>query len=163
MDMVIRHRLSLCALVALLTAFTAAPAFAQDYGVGGGISQAPDQIFVQALADQRGLGTTGRIGWRPNVQIGFGNDQTLLSANAELVVWIPLPNPRWSTYVGTGPSLNILFQGGDNDGGGGNSEVGGGASLVAGVEHERGFFAELRVGGRSAAELKISAGILFKR
>ncbi len=159
MDMTITHRSRLCALSLLLTVLMAAPAFAQDFGVGGGISQDPDQVFVQALADQRGLGTTGRIGWRPNVQLGFGNDQTLLSGNAELVVWIPLPNPRWSTYLGGGPSLNIMFQGGN----GGNSEVGGGASLVAGVEHERGFFAELRVGGRSAAELKISAGILFKR
>lgn len=152
------------ALAALLMVGTSSSAVAQTFGVGGGISQDPDQVFVQGLVDQRGLGTTGRIGWRPNVQLGFGNDLTTLVGNVELVVWIPLPNPQWSTYVGGGPSLNILFRGGDETiEGENNSEVGGGASILAGIEHERGFFAELRYGGGQAAGLKISAGILLRR
>jgi hypothetical protein len=141
---------------------TMVPASAQTFGVGGGISQDPDQVFVQGLVDQRGLGTTGRIGWRPNVMLGFGNDITTLAGNVELVVWIPLPNPQWSTYVGAGPSLNILFFGNGIENGN-DSEVGGGASMVAGIEHERGFFAEIRYGGGEAAGLRLSAGILLRR
>ena len=159
--MTFRHGVGLAALTALLVLGTIAPASAQTFGVGGGISQDPDQVFVQGLVDQRGLGTTGRIGWRPNVMIGFGNDLTTLAGNVELVVWIPLPNPQWSTYVGAGPSMNILFRGNtefEDD-----SEVGGGASMLAGIEHERGFFAEIRYGGGNAAGLRLSAGILLRR
>jgi hypothetical protein len=162
--MTFRQGFGLVALSALLVVGTTSSAVAQTFGVGGGISQDPDQVFLQGLVDQRGLGTTGRIGWRPNVQLGFGNDLTTLAGNVELVVWIPLPNPQWSTYVGAGPSLNILFRGGEDDGIGENdSEVGGGASMLAGIEHERGFFAEIRYGGGNAAGLKLSAGILLRR
>jgi len=161
--MTLRHGFGLVALSALVLGTTSS-AVAQTFGVGGGISQDPDQVFLQGLVDQRGLGTTGRIGWRPNVQLGFGNDLTTLAGNVELVVWIPLPNPQWSTYVGAGPSLNILFRGGEDDGISENdSEVGGGASMLAGIEHERGFFAEIRYGGGNAAGLKLSAGILLRR
>ncbi len=159
-----RHGLGLVAWCAALVLGSAAPAAAQTFGVGGGISQDPDQVFVQGLVDQRGLGTTGRIGWRPNVQIGFGNDLVTLAGNVELVVWIPLPNPQWSTYVGAGPSMTILFRSGpDTIEGADDSEVGGGASMLAGIEHERGFFAEIRYGGGQAAGLRLTAGILLRR
>ena len=160
--MTVRQTSGLVALSALLAIGAAAPAAAQTFGVGGGVSQDPDQVFIQGLVDQRGLGTTGRIGWRPNVQLGFGNDVTTLAANVELVVWIPLPNPLWSSYVGAGPSINMLFTGDEEDIGNG-SEVGGGASLLAGIEHERGFFAEIRFGGGQAAGLKLTAGVLLRR
>jgi hypothetical protein len=161
--MTLRQGFVLVMCSTLLVLAVASSAAAQTFGVGGGISQDPDQVFIQGLVDQRGLGTTGRIGWRPNVHLGFGNDLTTLSGNVELVVWIPLPNPQWSTYIGGGPSLNILFRGGDENGFEDDSEVGGGASLVAGLEHERGFFTEIRYGGGNAAGLKISAGILLRR
>ena len=159
----VRLRSGLVVLAALLVLGTASPAVAQTFGVGGGVSQDPDQVFIQGLVDQRGLGTTGRIGWRPNIQLGFGNDVTTLAANVELVVWIPLPNPQWSSYVGGGPSVNLLFAVGEEDTGGDNTEVGGGASMLAGIEHERGFFAEIRYGGGQAAGLRLTAGVLLRR
>jgi hypothetical protein len=159
----VRLRSGLVVLAALLVLGTASPALAQTFGVGGGISQDPDQVFIQGLVDQRGLGTTGRLGWRPNIQLGFGNDVTTLSANVELVYWIPLPNPQWSSYVGAGPSVNLLFVGGEEDVVTDNTEVGGGASMLAGIEHERGFFAEIRYGGGDAAGLRLTAGVLLRR
>lgn len=159
----LRQRAGLVVLAVLLVLGTASSALAQTFGVGGGISQDPDQVFIQGLVDQRGLGTTGRIGWRPNVQLGFGNDVTTLAANVELVVWIPLPNPQWSSFVGAGPSVNMLFAGGEEDTNGDNTEVGGGASMLAGIEHERGFFAEIRFGGGDAAGLRLTAGIMLRR
>lgn len=160
--MTVRQRAGLIGLAVLLGIGAAAPASGQTFGVAGGVSQDPDQVFVQGLADQRGLGTSGRLGWRPNLQLGFGNDVTTLAANVELVYWIPLPNPAWSSYVGAGPSINMIFTGDDDEVGNG-SDVGGGASMLAGIEHERGFFAELRFGGGHAAGLRLTAGILLRR
>lgn len=163
-DMDVRQRSGLVTLAAVLVLGAASPALAQTFGVGGGISQDPDQVFIQGLVDQRGLGTTGRLGWRPNIQLGFGNDVTTLAANVELVYWIPLPNPQWSSYVGAGPSVNLLFaRGFEEDTDADNTEVGGGASMLAGIEHERGFFAEMRFGGGDAAGLRLTAGIMLRR
>ena len=162
-DMSVRRRSGLVLLSALLALAGASPVAAQTFGIGGGISQDPDQVFIQGLVDQRGLGTTGRIGWRPNLQLGFGNDVTTLAANVEVIVWIPMPNPQWSSYVGAGPSVNLLFVGGEEDTGGDSTEAGGGASMLAGIEHERGFFAELRFGGGDAAGLRLTAGIMLRR
>jgi hypothetical protein len=70
----------------------------------------------------------------------------------------------WSTYVGGGPSVNLLFPGGPDTGeNGSDSDVGGGGSMLAGIEHERGFFAEIRFGGGDAAGLRLTAGVMLRR
>ena len=159
--MTVRQRSAVVAVLALLALAAASPARAQTFGVGGGISQDPDQVVIEGLVDQRGLGTSGRLGWRPSVQLGFGNDLTTLAGNIDLVLWIPLANPLWSSYFGLGPSINLFFPGGDDTEA--DSDVGGGASLLAGIEHERGFFAEMRFGTGDAAGLKLLAGIVLRR
>jgi hypothetical protein len=159
--MALRRRSGLVAVSALLVLGATSPAAAQTFGVGGGISQDPDQVVLEGLVDQRGLGTSGHLGWRPNVQLGFGNDLTTLAGNVDLVLWIPLANPLWSSYFGLGPSINLFFPGGDDTDT--DSDVAGGASLLAGIEHERGFFAEIRFGTGDAAGLKLIAGVLLRR
>src|SRR5206468_3447792 len=79
--------------------------------------------------------------FRPNVEIGLGDDRTLFAFNAELAYWFPTHSP-WRIYVGGGPALHIYHF----DGGGG-SDTPAGLNLLLGFAHHAGFFAEAKLGG----------------
>jgi hypothetical protein len=77
--------------------------------------------------------------FRPNVDIAFGDDLTLISANVEFVGWVAL-NSVWSAYLGGGPAAVFeKFSGGD-------LELGGAFNILAGFQHQSGLFAEIRNG-----------------
>ena len=73
-------------LLALLVVSTA-PAAAQDGGVRGGISVDPDQFYFGGHLETSAL--VDRLHFRPNVEVGFGDDIMLIAANMEFVYKFP--------------------------------------------------------------------------
>src|SRR5688500_9640401 len=90
-------------LLALLVVSTA-PAAAQDAGVRGGISVDPDQFYFGGHLETSAL--VDRLHFRPNVEVGFGEDIMLIGVNMEFVYKFPSRN-GWTLYAGGGPALNV--------------------------------------------------------
>jgi len=148
-------RLASLACLACLTAvllLAPAPAQAQGgFGLRTGVSVDPDQFYVGAHV---GVGPlVDRLWFRPNLEVGFGNDVTLLAINAELAYWFRSQS-AWRAYAGGGPALNVY----DRDAG---SETEAGLNFMLGVAHRGGFFVEAKVGVFDSPELKLGFGVTF--
>lgn len=143
----------------LIVAF-AAPAYAQtQFGVRAGVSADPDQFFFGAHFETEPL--LERLTFRPNVEIGIGDDLTLIALNIEFVYSIPLDNAPWRVYFGGGPAANIYSH--DDDNGRGDDEgVEGGFNVLVGLQHRRGLFTELKVGALDSPSVKFTVGYAFR-
>jgi len=140
-------RLRLAALL-FLFASLAGPAAAQtstyNYGLRAGASADPDQFYFGGHAETRPL--VDNLHFRPNVEIGIGNDVTLVGINFELAYKFPTQQ-QWRPYVAAGPALNIFRANS-------NSEVQGGFNIALGIEHRGGLFGEFKIGAMDSPELK---------
>ena len=152
-------RVSQVVLAASVTLLVVIPAEAQTtYGVRAGIAADPDQLVVGGHLESPGLTSSGRLRLRPSVEIGIGDDSTIVSGNMDFVYVLDFPASDWSTYFGGGPSFNIV-----HDDFAGN-DIHGGANFLAGFQHATGLLLELRVGGgQGATGLKVMAGYIFNR
>lgn len=128
-------------------------------GIRGGVSIDPDQFYLGGHVE---LGpVVSQLWFRPNLEVGVGNDRTLVALNGEFAYRFPLERSLWDLYVGAGPALNIIRF--DNDRAGRNdTEAEGGFNLLLGLEHRDGFFAEFKVGALRSPELKFGAGYTFR-
>lgn len=134
--------------------FLASPAAAQDGGVRGGLTVDPDQFYFGGHLETSPL--VDRLYFRPNVEVGLGNDLTLLAANMEFVYKIP-SRGGWGIYAGGGPALNVyMFDGEDN------SETDAGLNLLVGVESSRGLFFEFKMGVVDSPDFKFGVGWTFR-
>ena len=141
-------------VVVLLGLLAASPAHAQGgVGVRAGLSVDPDQFYVGAHVDAGPL--VDRLWFRPNVEIGLGDNLTVFCFNAELAYWFSTRSP-WRIYVGGGPALNIYHF----DGGGG-SDTRAGLNFTLGFVHHGGFFAEGKLGALDSPTLKLGIGYSF--
>ena len=145
-----RCRFAAIALFAC-TAFVA-PAAAQELGVRAGVSANPDQFYFGGHAETAPL--VGNLHFRPNLEVGIGDDTTLVAVNIEFAYHFPSQR-SWHVYAGGGPALNFIRRGGDTD-----SE--GGLNLLAGVQHARGLFAEFKVGTLDSPDVKLGVGYAFR-
>lgn len=136
--------------------FSSAPALAQDPGVRGGISVDPDQFYFGGHLETSPL--IDRLYFRPNVEVGFGDDLTLLAANMEFVYKFSI-NRAWNLYAGGGPALNVyMFDGeGDND-----SETEAGVNVLVGVEQSNGLFFEFKIGVVDSPDFKFGVGYTWR-
>ena len=157
-------------LVLLILASVPVVAAAQTaVGLRGGVSVDPDQAFFGIHFDTPPL--IGRLTFRPNFEIGVGDDLTLAALNFELVYWVPVPRTAWRLYVGGGPALNIYSFDDDKTGHGNDDEfdpdddtdVEGGFNLLFGLQHRRGFFTEVKVGTMESPDMKFTVGYVFGR
>lgn len=155
----------------LLTAFailfvSAAPALGQarraspppqktepEIGVRVGVSGDPDQFFFGAHVETAPL--LDHLTFRPNAEVGFGDDQTLIAFNFEFAYSIPIQRQPWRVYLGAGPALII-------DTHSGNTDAGGGLNFLVGLQHRKGLFAELKVGAIDSPSVKFAVGYVFK-
>ncbi|HYB95731.1 MAG TPA: hypothetical protein VEC39_12200 [Vicinamibacterales bacterium] len=135
---------------------SATPAAAQDPGIRGGISIDPDQFYFGGHLETAPL--VDRLYFRPNVEIGFGDDLTLLAANMEFVYKFTRGRQA-NLYVGAGPALNVyMFDGpGDND-----SETEAGFNVLVGVETRRSLFFEFKLGMIDSPDLKFGVGYTWR-
>src|SRR5438105_4845593 len=82
----------------------AAAASAQTVGVRVGASASPDQFYFGAHLETTPL--VDRLRFRPNVELGLGNDLTLTALNFEFAYHFPDSRAGWHLYAGAGPALN---------------------------------------------------------
>lgn len=137
-----------------LMAFSAVPAAAQDAGFRGGISVDPDQFYFGGHLETSAL--VDRLHFRPNVEVGFGDDLMLVAANMEFVYKFERSGD-WGIYAGGGPALNI-YSFDDTD----DSETEGGLNLLVGVETTRGLFFEFKLGVVESPDFKFGVGWTFR-
>ena len=149
--------------VAVVMSMTLAAVPARAQGVGGrvGASVDPDQFYAGAHVETQEL--VENLRFRPNVEVGFGSDLTLVGLNFEFTYRLPPGTPRlqgalstWHLYVGGGPALNILRFPNDTD-------VEGGFHGLFGLEHRDGLFVEAKIGALKSPRFKISVGYTFHR
>jgi hypothetical protein len=130
----------------------AAAASAQTAGVRVGASASPDQFYFGAHFETAPL--VDRLRFRPNVELGLGNDLTLTALNFEFAYHFPESRNGWHVYAGGGPAL--LFYKHPND-----SESQGGFNVLLGVEHKDGLFFEIKAGAIDSPNFKIGIGYIF--
>ena len=140
-------------LFCLVAGATARPAAAQDLGLRVGVSADPDQFYFGGNAN---IGPVAEKVWfRPNIEVGVGDDVTLMAFNFEFVYRMPLKQKPWQLYFGGGPALNVSRRP--------NKTVpDGGFNIVLGVEHTRGLFVELKVGALDSPGFKFGIGYTFR-
>jgi hypothetical protein len=136
-------------------ALVAAPAYAQSSGAGvrAGVSGDPDQFYFGGHVETKPL--IDRLTFRPNLEIGLGDDTTLVAGNIEFAYWIPIRNKPFQVYLGGGPAVII---GDRND----DTDVGGGFNILVGLQHRGGLFTELKVGFADSPDIKFGVGFVFK-
>ncbi len=140
-------------LLALLVVSTA-PAAAQDAGVRGGISVDPDQFYFGGHLETSAL--VDRLHFRPNVEVGFGEDIMLIGVNMEFVYKFPSRN-GWTLYAGGGPALNVYTFDNVDD-----SATEAGLNVLVGVEQSSGLFFEFKVGAIDSPDFKFGVGWTFR-
>ena len=150
----IRRALFLVMLVAAGLA-CAAPAHAQILGVRAGVSADPDQFFIGGHIETPRLGEAKKASLRPNLEIGFGDDTTVVAGNLELVYWVPLPDSTWQLYFGGGPAVNYIHNDFDD-------HAHGGFNMLVGFQAASGLFIEMKVGVQNSPGLKGTVGYVFK-
>jgi hypothetical protein len=122
-------------------------------GVRAGVSADPNQFYVGGHVETAPL--IKHLSFRPNVEVGMGDDLTVLAINIEFVYEFPIKRQPWRVYVGGGPAAVVVWNG--------DGESGGGFNLLAGFEHKGGLFTEIKVGGFDSPGFKFAVGYNFKR
>ena len=132
------------------------PAVAQDGGIRGGISVDPDQFYFGGHLETAPL--VDRVHFRPNIEIGFGDDLTLIAANMEFIYKFTRRRSV-NLYAGGGPALNVFMfdNRGDND-----AETEAGFNFLVGVETPRGLFFEFKIGAMDSPDLKFGVGYTWR-
>jgi hypothetical protein len=132
----------------------ALPAAAQTYGAQVGISRDPEQFYLGAHAETPPL--VNRVNFRPNIEVGLGDDRTHTSLNFEFIYRF-LGDYSWKLFGGGGPALNIIRI---SDSGGSATE--GGFNFVVGVAHDGGLFVEVKAGAMDSPGFKLGVGYTFR-
>jgi hypothetical protein len=134
-----------------------APAYAQDGpGIRGGFSASPDQFFIGGHYVSKPM--WDQVRFQPNVEAGFGDDQTLVAFNLEFAYWMKV-SADWHVYVGGGPAMNLFSRNGN--GHGEDDDLGPGLNILAGLRRRGGLFFEAKVGAFDSPDFKMSVGYTF--
>jgi hypothetical protein len=153
MTILSRVVVGLAAAVAIVAA-TPSSASAQEFGVRAGASVDPDQFYFGGHVETGPLAS--RIHFRPNVELGIGDDVTTVAINFEVVYKQPIRRQPWTFYGGGGPAINIY----DTDV---ESDTQGGFNLLGGFEHDKGLFFELKLGMVDSPDFKVGIGYVLGR
>jgi hypothetical protein len=143
------------AILIALIAIAAVPAAASAQtkaGVRAGVSANPDQFYFGGHIETTPI--VDRLRFRPNVEVGVGDDVTLVAFNFEFVYPFATRQP-WHPYVGAGPALNLFRSNGASD-------SGAGFNILFGLEHSKGLFFEAKIGTVDSPDLKFGVGYTFK-
>lgn len=152
------RRFVMVAVIAAATCGWASRAEAQGVGVRAGVSGDPDQFYVGVHAETPHL--FEQVHFRPNVELGLGQDQRLLAVNFEFVYRARLSKQPWAVLIGAGPAANIATR--DRANGSNVTTTGGGLNVLIGLEHAQGFFTELKVGFIDSPGIKFGVGYTFR-
>ena len=141
------------ACLALFAALAAAPAYAQTRpGIQGGVSIDPDQFYFGGHLETAPL--VEHVRFRPNIDIGIGDDLTLIAFNFEFTYTFTANRP-WNLYAGAGPAVNWF----DADRG---SDTEAGFNILVGAKRPDGLFFEIQIGAMDSPEVKFGVGYTFR-
>jgi hypothetical protein len=146
-------------LITLILAATAVaiPAQAQEgIGIRAGVSADPSQFYFGGHASFGPI--VDKLWFRPNLEVGVGNDLTLIALNAEFAYWIPLRKNPWNVYLGGGPAANIFSFGGVRNR---DTDVRPGFNLLIGIAQRKGLFSEIKIGAIDSPSFKFGIGYTF--
>ena len=146
------------AVLALALVALPASASAQGPGIRGGVSIDPDQFYVGGHFETDAL--VDRLHFRPNVEVGIGDDLTLVGLNFEFAYKFP-SRGNWRAYAGGGPAINF-YSFDDHGRGGDDSDTEPGVNFLFGVEARTGLFFEFKVGAIDSPDLKFGVGWTFR-
>ncbi len=141
---IVRARFALfLALVLGTLLVSGSAAYAQQPGTGvrAGVSSGPDQFYFGAHFDTGPI--YDRLSFRPNAEIGVGDNVTLVTGNFEFVYWWPVRSHPWSIYAGGGPGV-VFTKVNESHGGGSSTDPG--FNILFGAAHRGGLFFELKFG-----------------
>jgi len=148
----------------LPVAAAAAPTVAMDFGPRAGLSVSPDQFVAGGQLSFSGLAPDWTFD--PSLELGFGDDLTVIALNFDALYHLRLSGTEWRPYVGGG--LGIAFVSWDAPPGvhdHNDSDVGLnlvlGFSVPAASRHH--WFTELRLGVGDLPDLKVVGGFNFGR
>jgi hypothetical protein len=147
-------RLSVFLSLLALLVVAPSPAAAQAPGVRAGISVDPDQFYFGGHYETGPL--VERLHFKPNAELGFGDDVTLFGINFEFVYKFLMRND-WTLYAGGGPAVNFYdFKDVDD----GDTEPG--LNVLFGAETARALFFEVKLGAIDSPDVKFGVGWSFK-
>ena len=132
------------------------PAAAQGPGVRGGVSIDPDQVYFGGHFETDPL--VDRLSFRPNLEVGVGDDVTATTINMEFVYKFP-SRSEWRLYAGVGPAVN--FYSFDRERGDDTSTEGG-FNFLIGAEHRGGLLFEVKIGAVDSPDVKFGVGWTFR-
>jgi len=140
-------------LCVALSCVVASSANAQGLGVRIGVSGSPDQFYGGVHYESEPI--IEHLQFRPNLEIGAGDNQTLVALNFEFVYKAPLRRQPWTLYLGAGPALDIYrFTN--------TTSTNGGFNILIGLAHTKGLFTELKVGAINSPSVKFGIGYTFR-
>jgi hypothetical protein len=149
---------SLLVAVTLIVLFPAKYAHAQEgVGVRAGVSADPAQFYFGGHAAFGPV--VDKLWFRPNIEVGVGNNLTLIALNAEFTYWVPLRKDPWNVYLGGGPAANIFSFGGVRNR---NTDVQPGFNFVMGIAQRTGLFSEIKIGAIDSPSFKFGIGYTFR-
>ena len=134
--------------------FSSTPALAQDPGIRGGISIDPDQFYFGGHLETSPL--VDRLYFRPNLEVGIGDELTLIGANMEFVYKFTR-NRGLNLYAGAGPALNIFMFDESDD-----AETEAGFNILVGAETPKGLFFEFKIGAIDSPDFKFGVGYTWR-
>jgi hypothetical protein len=143
--------------LALVVVFSS-PAFAQlKGGVRAGVSGGPTQFVIGGHVETKEI--VDRLTFRPSVELGFGDNATLVGINIEFAYWLPTKTDPWRFYLGAGPAAMIAHV---SVPGFSDTQFGGGFNFLGGVAHSSGLFVEIKGGVADSPDFKFLVGYQFK-
>ena len=160
------RKLGFAACIGIALAFGSTAAHAGGIGSWGprvGVSIDPDQFVFGGQLNFTDVAPHVTI--NPNIELGFGDDATVIALNGDGLYHFDIDNSDWSPYAGAGIGIN--FWSVDVPGGGDNSDTEIGLNIIVGaaVPTKSGseFFGELRFGAGDIPDLKVMVGWNFAR
>jgi hypothetical protein len=130
------------------------PAAAQAPGVRAGASVDPDQFYLGGHFETAPI--VEQLHFKPNVEVGFGDNLTHVGINFEFVYKFPLEGP-WLFYAGAGPAINFFSVDEVDD-----TFTEGGLNVLFGLETTRGLFFEVKLGALDSPDVKFGVGWTFR-
>lgn len=132
------------------------------WGIRAGLSSDPDQVYGGVHFNLGEL--TKDVRFRPTVEVGFGDDQTVVQMLAE-VHYVFSNFLVWKPYLGGGLGLTYVNYDADHPGDG--SDTGGSVNAIGGIETElkqgMKLFFEFKLGlAHEDPDIKFGVGLSWK-
>src|SRR6185295_322093 len=127
-------RLGLLFILFLSFSFSIFAETKRNVGLVAGISASPNQFYVggHVMAGQ----VIKDLGFRPDFEIGFGDNSTLVGLNGEFTYLLNVSKSSWTPYVGAGPALVISNF---HHNSGNSTHVGPGFNFLGGIRKKQGM------------------------